>query len=77
MVDRGVINSLGKCFNVLATIQGFQFHLDFFLLPVSGYDIVLGTEWLHSLGFILYDFSKLTMQFSWKGQNIQLIVYCL
>lgn len=47
--------------NVLVTIQGFQFHLDFVLLPVSGYDIMLRTEWLCSLGAILLDFSKLTI----------------
>ncbi|KAK9230905.1 hypothetical protein WN943_021136 [Citrus x changshan-huyou] len=56
-------------------IQGFQFHLDFFLLPISGRDIVLGVDWLRSLGAILWHFSKLTMQFTWKGQNVQLNGY--
>ncbi|KAH7565427.1 hypothetical protein JRO89_XS09G0205300 [Xanthoceras sorbifolium] len=72
MRDRGVINSSGKCYDVPVSIQGFQFQLDFYLLPVSGCDIVLGAEWLQSLGVILWDFSKLTMQFSWKGHNVQL-----
>ncbi|TXG49921.1 hypothetical protein EZV62_025796 [Acer yangbiense] len=49
----GVISSSGKCYNVLVNIQGFQFQLDFYLLPVSGCDIVLGAEWLQSLGAIL------------------------
>ena len=75
MVVGGVISSLGKCSHVLVNIQGFQFHLDCFLLPVSGCDIVLGVEWLRSLGFIWWDFSKLTMQFTWKGQNVQLTGY--
>ncbi|KAH7550551.1 hypothetical protein JRO89_XS13G0214900 [Xanthoceras sorbifolium] len=46
--------------------------MHFYLLPVSGCDIVFGAEWLQSLGVILWDFSKLTMQFSWKGHNVQL-----
>ncbi|KAL5812012.1 hypothetical protein ACOSQ3_026962 [Xanthoceras sorbifolium] len=70
--DGGVINSSGKCYDVPVSIQGFQFQLDFYLLPISGCDIVLGAEWLQSLGANLWDFSKLTMQFSWKGHNVQL-----
>ncbi|KAH7557264.1 hypothetical protein JRO89_XS11G0091300 [Xanthoceras sorbifolium] len=70
--DGGVINSSGKCYDVPVSIQGFQFQLYFYLLPVSGCDIMLGAEWLQSLGAILWDFSKLTMQFSWKGHNVQL-----
>lgn len=61
IADGGVISSSGKCSRVPVNIQGFQFHLNFFLLPVSGCDIVLGAEWLRSLGAILWDFSKLTM----------------
>ncbi|KAH7548216.1 hypothetical protein JRO89_XS14G0084500 [Xanthoceras sorbifolium] len=53
MRDGGVINSFGKCYDVPVSIQGFQFQLDFYLLPVSGCDIVLGAEWLQSLGAIL------------------------
>ncbi|XP_052291764.1 uncharacterized protein LOC127900631 [Citrus sinensis] len=75
VADGGVISSSRKCSHVPVTIQGFQFHLDFFLLPVSGCDIVLGAEWLRSLGAILWDFSKLTMQFTWKGQTVQLTGY--
>lgn len=75
VADGGVISSSGKCSHVPVNIQGFQFHLDFFLLPVSGCDIVLGAEWLRSLGAILWDFSKLTMQFTWKGQTVQLTGY--
>ncbi|KAK3194685.1 hypothetical protein Dsin_025995 [Dipteronia sinensis] len=73
--DGGVISSSGKCYNVHVNIQGFQFQLDFYLLPVSGCDIVLGVEWLQSLGAILWDFSKLTMQFSWNGQSVKLTGY--
>ncbi|KAK9175045.1 hypothetical protein WN944_027050 [Citrus x changshan-huyou] len=33
VADGGVISSSGKCSHVPVNIQGFQFHLDFFLLP--------------------------------------------
>jgi hypothetical protein len=46
------------------SIAGEQFSIDFFALPLAGYDVVLGTEWLAaSLGPILWDFGALTMSF--------------
>lgn len=32
------------------TIKGKTFSTDFFMLPQAGYDVVLGTQWLASLG---------------------------
>jgi hypothetical protein len=32
------------------SIEGTHFSTDFFALPLAGYDIVLGTQWLASLG---------------------------
>lgn len=75
MTDSRVISSSSKCSHVLVNIQGFQFHVDFFLLLVSGCDIVLVAEWLRSLGAILWDFSKIIMRFTWEGQNVQLTRY--
>jgi hypothetical protein len=55
-------------------VQGTNFSAEFYLLPLRGCDMVLGVHWLRSLGPILWDFSKLTMEFSlftkrvlWKG----------
>lgn len=45
------------------SIDGEQFSTDFFALPLAGYDVVIGMEWLASLGLILWDFSALTMSF--------------
>jgi hypothetical protein len=49
--------------NVPFTIDGESSTTNFFALPLAGYDVVLGTEWLASLGPILWDFSALTMSF--------------
>ena len=35
------------------SIAGEPFSTDFFALPLASYDVVLGTEWLASLGPIL------------------------
>jgi hypothetical protein len=57
------------------SINGEVFSVDFFVLPLIGYDVVLSTQWLASLGAIQWDFGALTMSFwrddhqvCWRGQ---------
>jgi hypothetical protein len=50
-----------------------QFSVDLFVLPLSGADIVLGVQWLKTLGPILTDYEHLTMQFMKDGLLVQLI----
>jgi hypothetical protein len=57
-----------KCNSVSLKVQGMTITADFYLLPFGGCDIVLGVEWLKTLGPILWDFSLLTMQYS-QGSN--------
>jgi hypothetical protein len=45
------------------TIEGETFHADFYALPLTGYDVVLGTRCLVTLGPILWDFNTLRMEF--------------
>jgi hypothetical protein len=40
-----------------------------FAIDMSGCDIVLGAEWLRTLGPILMDFKELTMQFDQEGHQ--------
>ena len=40
-----------------------------FALTLGRYDVVLGTQWLRTLGPILWDFVELWMQFSPDGHN--------
>jgi hypothetical protein len=42
-----------------------------FVIDMGDCDIVLGVEWLHTLGPILMDFKELTMQFQQEGQRYQ------
>ncbi|KAF9671218.1 hypothetical protein SADUNF_Sadunf12G0024600 [Salix dunnii] len=44
----------------------------FYLLSLGGYDAVLGAHWLRTLGLILWDFSKLTMEFRFQGKIYRL-----
>jgi hypothetical protein len=40
-----------------------------FSIDMGGCDIVLGVDWLRTLGPILMDFKELTMQFNQEGQQ--------
>lgn len=44
-------------------IQNYADVLDFYALPLGGCDIVLGVQWLRTLGLVLWDFDKMFMQF--------------
>ncbi|KAJ0028630.1 hypothetical protein Pint_35011 [Pistacia integerrima] len=63
------LSSEGKCSNTKLSVQDIPIVTDFYLLPLGGCDIVLGTFWLQTLGPIVWDFSRLSMKFSLKGNS--------
>ncbi|KAJ0051484.1 hypothetical protein Pint_01715 [Pistacia integerrima] len=46
--------------------------IDLFLLPLEGYDIVLGTQWLRTLGVINWDFTQLRMNLQLQAKRVTL-----
>ena len=65
-------SSKGKCIGVQLKLGSFLTCAYFYILPLGGYDIVMGTKWLRTLGEIWWDFSKLVMQFTVAGREITL-----
>lgn len=53
-------------------LQQIRFNADVIILPLVCYDLILGIQWLKSLGPILWDFNKLQMEFSIKGKKFLL-----
>lgn len=49
-------------------VQGWQLLVDPHILPLYGYDLILGIQWLSTLGSILWNFEKLKMAFT-KGRR--------
>lgn len=70
--DDTVLACKHLCPNVAVEIQGHTFEVDLHVLPISGADIVLGIQWLKTLGPIITDYEALTMQFASKGQLVEL-----
>ena len=58
------------CQQVQLTLQGTEFPMDLFVLPIEGVDIVLGIQWLQQLGRVSHDYSALSMEFSFNGKSI-------
>ena len=52
--------------NTPFSVNTEEFQADFYALPLDGYGVVLGTQWLATLGPVLWDFGALTMSF-WRG----------
>jgi hypothetical protein len=50
------------------TIGGASFPADLYVMPLAGYDVVLGTRWLAVLGPIMWDFGNRTVSFTYQGR---------
>jgi hypothetical protein len=60
----------GICPDVPINLQGHYFSLPFHLLAIEGADVVLGMEWLRTLGPTQADFSIPSLSFSHNNQLI-------
>lgn len=65
--------SEGKGQKVKMNIQYFSYSLDLLMLDLAGCDVVLGVQWLKTLGTIAWNFEQLTMQFQFNGKKIILL----
>ena len=65
-----VIRTLGECKEVKFKMQGLHLKLTFNLLDLGGCGIVLGTQWLSTLGVIIWDFKQLVMMFKHEGKQV-------
>ncbi|RDX99238.1 hypothetical protein CR513_17729, partial [Mucuna pruriens] len=56
----------------LLTLGGQLFHIDLYILQFSGVDLVLGVQWLKTLGPVLTDYETLIMKFIKDDDVVQL-----
>ncbi|XP_068657870.1 uncharacterized protein [Aristolochia californica] len=66
------LTSIGLCSAVQFVIEGHHFGVDFLVIPLVGFDLVLGIKSLQQLGLILWDFTSLTMGFTLGQHHITL-----
>ena len=53
-------------------LQQVSFTFDVMILPLGCCDLVLGVQWLATLGPILWDFQQLRMEFNYQGKKFVL-----
>jgi hypothetical protein len=66
------LQSYGICKDTTVDIQGEEFVMDCYTLPLEGFDVILGIQWLKSLGHIVWDFVALSMAFLRQGRSVHL-----
>ena len=69
IVDGGTINCSGKCHNINLAIGEYVLNSPMIVIPMGGVDVVLGVQWLQSLGTMDFNFQKKFMKFSWEGKE--------
>lgn len=51
------------------SVDGDDFTTDFYVLPLTGLDVVLGIQWLSLLGPTLCGWTAQTLEFTWAGER--------
>jgi len=69
-VANGKVTCPGVLRQAPITIDDNEFHVDLFVMPLAGYDLVLGTQWMATLGPIIWDFTARTMSFNRHGREV-------
>ncbi|GJT52264.1 retrotransposon-related protein [Tanacetum coccineum] len=70
---KGQINNNNHvCKGVTWKLQGEAFQADMMLIPLGGCEMVLGVQWLATLGDIVCNFLQLRMEFMYQGRKVVL-----
>lgn len=72
VADGSIIHSRQMCKEFIWRMQSVLFTTDFMILPMGGCDMVLGIQWLVTLGDINWNFDHLIMGFFYKGKRVTL-----
>jgi hypothetical protein len=72
ITDAGTINCSRKCNKFNLTMGEYVMNRPMISIPMGGAYVVLGIQWLQSLGTMDFNFQELFMKFSLEGKEIEL-----
>ncbi|XP_021974525.1 uncharacterized protein LOC110869591 [Helianthus annuus] len=72
VADGNKMSCVQLCQNFQWMMQGVWYKSDVLLLPLKNYDMVLGIQWLSTLGDISWNFKELIMKFSLGNNQFEL-----
>lgn len=64
------LSNVGVCRSIKMAIGQEHFSMVYYTIPLDEFGVVLGVQWLHTLGPILWDFDRLTMSFWWVDHRV-------
>jgi len=59
----GTINCSGKCHNIKLSMGEYVLNSPMLSIPMDGVDVVIGVQWLQSLGTIAFNFQRTFHEF--------------
>ena len=72
VADGKKIENVGKCHKVKLQIRDFNLESEFYTVTLGGVDVVLGVQWLQTLGTYSVNHQEHFIKFKWQGQNYKL-----
>ena len=73
MLGTGIsVQGMGVCRNVQIALPTISFQADFVVLELGNADIILGVQWLQTLGVCTVDWEKNEWSFSYKRKQVTL-----
>lgn len=73
LLERGVLKTCNEsCRDFEGVTQGYKFKTDIRIIPLQRCDVVLGIQWLKTLGDCVFNFGQVTISFVKEGKRISL-----
>ena len=72
VIDGKKIGNVEKFHKVKLQIQDFNLELELYTIPLGGVDVVLGVQWLQTLGTYSVNHQEHFIQFKWQGKSYKL-----
>ena len=72
VANGGTINCSGKCHSMKLTMGEYVLNIQMLSIPMGGVDVVLGVQWLQSLGTIAFNFQEFFLKYFSEGKEIKL-----
>jgi hypothetical protein len=69
VADGKKIKNVRKCYKVKLQIQDFNLEIELYTIPLGGVDVVLGVQWLQTLGTYLVNHQDHFIKFKRQGKR--------
>ena len=76
VANGGTINCYIKCHNIKLTMGEYVLNSPMLSIPMGGANVVLGVQWLQSLGTVAFNFQELFLNFFFRRKGSRIMGYC-